>query len=798
MHDGHAGRWCQSCSRIHGLVAFMGVKRTCTAQLEAMRVKRKGRLSRMATSVLSLAADLAEEARGAQVPETELMDFLSSLDGGGGLLEGLVPQAVPGLCGELQALLREGGDCDGDDWPIGDTPFGFAQLGSGESDAEQLQHTAVALKCPHPPDQLPSGLTAALHSWAGAQPPALQGVAEPGCTLLTVDLLVEAPRIGALGADQLAQALKSEGGGCEALACACGGGPEEAQDDALRAPQPLACSLALQPRVPVVLQLAGAVQQGRVLRCRAHGQLLRCSVEGATLTLPDTPLGFAHGCLLLDLQPSGIHLAPPARPRPVLLTSCPRTAEELRLRLSGWPEAQTLPLLLLLGQALQPGGADTQDTLGQRACAACLRHALPHTLRLVLAAAGRTPAGALSLCISLAAQQSGDQQATLLALLLAHAQPDDALAALHAAALLCASPHSVTALAGCAAAELLIRHSASAAHAWYTLLLHLPSGGAVRPGGKTLWTPHAIALRGTHPSARRLTQQLHAQLQSAESELDALLRAQPPGQARLNALQSLPSAPPPGVDAQHWALCLHLARQLSRRSAAERSNTRRLRCSCALWLAASHLINVSPATLPSLRAWMLGLSIPPLRVEELHLAMRSGPLPVSMLREFYNAPVLFGPWLPIHGCILLVALLGRRSTVLRLEAAQQHAMPAMNVLVFYVWHTVLHLRTVGRWRLAEAGAELVWGSRMAAVQVCVSLSFVARSVHLPPRWASLFLLTRACFLSLGLLAPELYVVPLTLHARTLLPMQVLVLVCGAVWRCGSPGVWRPRRGVKEA
>ena len=212
MHDGHAGRWCQSCSRFHGLVAFMGVKRTCTAQLEAMRVKRKGRLSRMATSVLSLAADLAEEARGAQVPETELMDFLSSLDGGGGLLEGLeglVPQAVPGLCGELQALLREGGDCGGDDWPIGDTPFGFAQLGSGESDAEQLQHTAVALKCPHPPDQLPSGLTAALHSWAGAQPPALQGVAEPGCTLLTVDLLVEAPRIGALGADQLAQALKS-------------------------------------------------------------------------------------------------------------------------------------------------------------------------------------------------------------------------------------------------------------------------------------------------------------------------------------------------------------------------------------------------------------------------------------------------------------------------------------------------------------------------------------------------------------------------------------------------------------
>ena len=173
---------------------------------------------------------------------------------------------------------------------------------------------------------------------------------------------------------------------------------------------------------------------------------------------------------------------------------------------------------------------------------------------------------------------------------------------------------------------------------------------------------------------------------------------------------------------------------------------------------------------------MLGLRMSPLRVEELHLAMRSGPLPLSVLREFYNATLLFGLWLPIHGCMLLVALMGRRSTVLRLEALLQHAVPAMNLLVFYAWHTMLHLRTVGRWRLDEAGADLMWDSNMGIVQIAISVSYVARSIHLPPRWATLFLLTRACFLALGIALEELYVVPPTLHARTLLPIQVLVLV----------------------
>ena len=772
-------------------------------------MKRQGRLSLLAASATpSLQtspppeADSAVEGAGgpAHAPEAELMEFLGSLDedmGTSGLLEGAEGLLLPGgLHGELDALLREGGGC-GVDW-LGGTPFAFAQLEAGGAHAGQLQHAAVALKCPHPPDQLPSGLRAALGGWA--QPMTMQGVAQPGCTLLTVDMLVEAPTIGALRAAQLAQALRSEGGGCEALACACGLGAEDSQDDALRAPQPLTCSLALQPRdTAVVVQLRGCVQEGQVLRCRAHGTLLRCAVEGTTLTVHNIPRGFTHGCLLLDLQPSGMPLAPPARPRPVLLTSCPRAAEELRLRLGGLPEAQTLPLLLLLGQALQPDGAargegeHSQGALGQRACAACLRHKLPHTLRLVLSVAGRTPAGALSLCVGLAAQQSGDQQATLLALLLAHAQPGDAHAALHSVALLCASHLPATAIAGCAAAELLTAHCASAAHAWHTLQLHLP----MAKSGKTLWTPHDIALRGTHPHARRLTQQLQARLQSAVSELDALLRAQPAGQARLNALQGLPCAPPPGVDAQHWALCLHLARQPLRCSAAERSDTRRLRRSVAVWVLVGHILHIWPATILALRAWLLG--VPPLRVEELHRAMRSGLLPLSMLREFYNAALLFSLWLPIHGCVLLVALLGRRSTVLRLEALLQHAFPAMNLLLFYAWHTLLHLRTVGRWRLDEAGADLMWDSNFEIVQVAVSISYVARSMHLPPRWATLFLLTRACYLVLGIVRAELYVVPPTVHARTLLPIHVLVLVCAAAWRCGSPGKWRRHRvSTKEA
>ena len=727
-----AARWCQTCSRFHALAAFTAAKRTCDRQLEAGRRKRHGRAQALLQA--ARAPRPAPPQPQALLPEQALGEFLDGLDGGenyGALLGG-----------ELEEDLFEG------------TQFSSARLLPVQH--RLPQHVCVSLKADVMPEELPDGVRDALCLWAGAEPLAMLGVAQPGCTLLTVDLLLRAPPQGDLRA-----ALMRCGEGSDAFASATTTeGLVEDTPQAEGAWQPLSACLVLSAGSPDCAVVALKEAPGtRHPRCRMHGQLLPVQCQGRALTLT-LPAGFTHGCALLDEQPVGAGAAHAPCPRALFLTTSAELAEELR--------QQPHPLLLLVGAAMQP-----RASAQLQCCAATLaaQRGLAHTLQLLLPSLSaltheEQPSDLLAQAVSCG------QPACVRALLRCQGAIGYPLTALHAAALMAASPHAQRAALGVACA-LDLTAQGGACLAWFTAAVELPG----QEGKGMRWTAAAIARRGKHPACVALSAALQARVHGAQSALSAQLGALPATLPRPTALALLlASAPPPLPPLQHGvaadgALVDDLASAMLRGAVAAHATP--LPPPPRLSLALMSLTTGGIFLLPVLASFLHT----PMTRERLHEAMRAGPLHPSLLHQLYPVHLVYAPCVAIMAAQLLCALFASPAVVHAL-VRREHQVYSFTAVVFFTLHLLVHKAHWSRWKLHQAGAELVWQHSMGALQLLVTATICRRSVHLAHTvhtWALVFPLLRTAWLTIGLLAPLSHIVPYTQGRWFWLTLQLALL-----------------------
>jgi hypothetical protein len=444
------------------------------------------------------------------------------------------------------------------------------------------------------PDALPPWLAHTLRSWAGGSAGggdalALCGAVQPGCTLLTVDILLPAEAMraeGAAAALRDAMHAAAHGAPLPAMRFAVGAdAADDGGDDVLappaRAPRlrqrvvhvPRADADAVADARRVVLALAAP--PAAPLRCRAHGALLPLTTTSAsasasathththtrvTLTLPSA---FVSGVALFDYDVPITHDATSAAPatappRPVLLTARADVAAELTAAFARDADADadaedadadTEHALWLLGACLHasasPAGvARAEPELLRRGATLAVTRGWVATLRALLPALAAAPpayrAGLLR-----AAAASGD--AAMIGTLLREGGHEgafgDAAGALHAAALAAAaSASSSRAVAGAAACAALTAHGGGAL-AWHTAQAALPCSS-----GSVLLTPAQVAARGGAPACIALCAALAARAAAAQAHLAALQRAlprrTPPGGAAARAAL-LSALPPP-------------------------------------------------------------------------------------------------------------------------------------------------------------------------------------------------------------------------------------------------------------
>ena len=372
---GVASRWCQTCSRFHPLAAFQGAKRTCAAQLAALRLRRRGRAATKrdatpaaappaapASAVAPLpprharsssttaseataserhasasAKDATDALQALQVPEADFLDWLDATRLGAA--EGPGPQAVQAVSPVREALPPA--DVA---WLFSDVPaisaaaaahFALSCAVAPPDGAPLPLPLSLAIKLPLAnPALIPASLAPALAAWA-QEPWVIHAAAQPGCTLLTIDALLDPDAVFDKRIDVLAAVLRrcGRGGGIAALK---GASFAFATDDAPRAPPPAARCVAVSGAVDdyALLQVPFASPvDPHALRCRCGGEVLPLSQAGPSAVSVALPPGFPRTALLLfDLAPAAAAADVAqqlAAPHAVVATRDPDLAAEL-------------------------------------------------------------------------------------------------------------------------------------------------------------------------------------------------------------------------------------------------------------------------------------------------------------------------------------------------------------------------------------------------------------------------------------------------------------------------------------
>jgi hypothetical protein len=388
--DGALQRFCQKCSKWQPLAAFEGEARTCAAQLEAARRRRtvaarRRRAAAAAAAPVAVAPPAAAARRARAKPPAappaaaagssaaaagpasasvddahalEAYDLEAWLSGeAGGLMDSLLDDQLSGADDEAAAAAAAraafaAAVARGPIAPLsscGDTSTVDAHAHAHGGSRGSLSHVSASVKLyDTAPHELPSSMLPDFGRWlsdyfrtdtdaTSAAPPALCGVIQPGCTLLTVDALVPSSCAAARGAGGAGASGAGAGAAHALAACLLSGadapfwraqafdvrvagqtggvavqrgGALRALPDAARSAGADMAALPLLRPAALLSTRRGALRSDAPaatsgpLRVRLHGQLLRDlpdAIAGArlSLTLPPT---HADGCLLLDID----------------------------------------------------------------------------------------------------------------------------------------------------------------------------------------------------------------------------------------------------------------------------------------------------------------------------------------------------------------------------------------------------------------------------------------------------------------------------------------------------------------
>lgn len=665
---------------------------------------------------------------------------------------------------------------------------------------------SFAVKLPHAtPAQLPPSLAPALAGWA-EEPLSLFALAQPGCTLLTVDVLLHGDASPS-AREALAHALRGCGAAMD------GADVTMASDDlgVARVPPLAQSALHAGPRAMLAVAFAAPVDAA-TLRCRAHGVALALVQAGACGVTVALPPGFAHGLLLFDVTQSASVPLRLARPRALLATRDGDIADELADAAAAADEGVTW----LLGAALHgaSGASDAAPELLAQAATTAARRGWLHTLVALLPALQELPR---------------DWRKGLLAAAAGGARPDDAVrlllraggtawpfgapedGALHAAALACSSRDAGRAAAAAAAAQALTAHG-DAALAWHSAAQPLLGGCAAGA-----WTPAQLAARATGCApAAALCAALDNRAAAARAMLAAAAASLPPSMPPAAAREALLAAAPPrlalGAEAaSEQARVADLATaMLADADALARAFASHAGLRWALRRAAA---GVSPARRQLARRLLfVMLSQPVLWLLAALLIMRR---PAASAAEFRAAaeagdvPLRF--WLPSRG--LDVAALLRPVAVSAATSAAvaclapEAAVAALLARTDYIEAALVTVDTAALLLALQSDASLLpgwrepgqppvqWDFAISLVQLLMSAATVLRARAWAPTLAALAIAARAAMLLLAV-AIAGHAVPVTRHGGAVVTLQVVALLMLAAARAREARAM-PSRGARD-
>ena len=751
---GVASRWCQTCTRWHALSAFEGERRTCTAQLEKRRLRRRVAAK---SAKAGLQAQLAKAGPAAATPSCMLFDHdaLTSW-----LLD--VPPS-----NAAQASLPVS-DVDDDTFLAGLLGLETAAPVRTAKTALWLEHEqpvahSFALKLPYapPPHALPSApLGAAMCDWARL-PLAMHAVAQPGCVVLTVDVLrlckasttlvaadlVAAVHAACAGDADDAAAVRGAAAAVAAASSLSAGGPRPTLRAALLAPH--AASL----RVPLA-----SAPQGGMSRARAHGSLLPCEAEANNVaddgswvlrvSMPPPPEP-RPTLLLLDIDLAADAMTPVLFvPVPLLLCATAAVAAELEAVLRSLPAADADAAAHLLGAAMYRGGSSVAPELLHAAAALAARYGCVATLETALLPA-LLPLHACFRVDLLAAAAAAAQPAAvrlMLALGGAGGAFGDASSALHAAALAAAcSADDAVAARGAETCGALTAHGAGAA-AWFSLRILLIRHVAA--------TPADVAARSSHPDTIALSASLRARHAAARKLIkvaaSAVASTTGPVELRLAAiLQLLSGVNSDGGDAA-TDLAWHLVRRVEADHAARRAVAAERSTLCLAFFRRK-----SALALVTLNAVCLFrvMSLPALTPAQLaSMATEGVQLTWLQYLRLECVPLIASLSLGIVD-FTTAAALRRMAPMPLLRAAHEHrhlsracCMAAMQFMK--LWWTFTGLQELPHVHVAAAAARLV-----------LSLHMFIVFHQLPPRHCAALCLMRVAVLIYAALAPGCLLLP---------------------------------------
>jgi hypothetical protein len=779
LGDGVASRWCQTCSRWQPLAAFTGAKRSCAEQLSALRRRRRARAAAQHDS----AAAAAQPQAQLQAPNHEEADFLDWLAAcvasppapAAALLDSPTLLRPAALFADLSAAwhpLAPPAPPPPDAPPPPPLPAPLPP-----------RALSFSIKLPHAtPDALPPSLAPALAAWAD-EPLSLFAAAQPGCTLLTVDVLLRGDAATHAAQEEALQAALR---GCGAPGGALSGArfALAAAGDAGRAP-PLALAVVHAHSCTLTVAFAAPVAAG-ALRCRAHGALLHLAQAGAAAVAVSLPPSFTHGLLLFDVAPRATDADAPLMPPPRALLATRDGAIAAELAAGSACESE----LWLLGNALHgaAGSSDAEPELLSCAAACAARRGWLAALGALLAALGALPAewreGLL------AAGAGGARPAHAARMLLRAGGFGAPHAALRAAAMACASRDGARAADAADAARALSAHGAGGL-AWHARDRDGDGGDAASPAQRAARAPAAAALcaelRARLAAAHALLAELHAALPPSA--------ASPPAAARAALLAAAPRPLAPGAEAEAateavrvadlaFALLAHAQASAATLVVPAASlrwhplralSPRRLALVRLLLFAA-----VQPSALSALVALALARR-PPATAAEFRAAAAAGEVPARFLlpsRGLGVASVLG----PLYAAAALTAALLPERAVGALLAHADAGAAAMMLAIGAIFLALSNdVWLLHDWRPPPGAAPVLWSHAAAALQLLMTAVTVTRTLAWAPRLAAFTLAARAGMLAAAYAAAG-HAVPLTRAGGAVAAAQAGALRALAAWR----------------
>lgn len=780
---GVASRWCQTCSRFQPLAAFAGSKRSCAEQLLALSARRKARTAARRGQRRSAAAAAAAAAAPPSLEEADLLDWLMA--GDAAAAPPLAPPQGPAaLFADLLNVLS----------PLVAAP-------PAEPAAEAPRAVSFTVKLPHAtPAHLPPSLAPALAGWAD-EPLSLFALAQPGCTLLTVDALLHGDAAPA-ARETLAHALRGCGAAMQGADVAMVG------DDlgAVRVP-PLAQG-ALHAGAGATLAVAFAAPvDAAAMRCRAHGVALALTQAGACGVTVALPPGFAHSLLLFDLAQSADEPLRLARPRALLATRDGGIADELADAAAADDEGVTW----LLGAALHgaSGASDGAPGLLAQAATTAARRGWLHTLAALLSALQELPRDWRRGLLAAAAGGALPHDAVRLLLRAGGAAwpfgaPADG--ALHAAALACSSRDAGRAAAAAAAALVLTAHG-DGALAWHAAAQTLPGGCATG-----MWTPAQLAVRAGCAPAAALCVALDNRAAAARALLAAaaasLTPSMPPAAAREALLAAALPRLASGAEADAASEQARVADLATAMLADADAMARAFASHAGLyWALRRTAAGVSPARLQLARRLLFSLLCQP--ALWLMAALLIARRPAASAAEFRAAaaagdvPLRF--WLPSRGldvaallrpvaAAFAAACLAPEAAVAALLARSDYVEAAL--VTFAAAYVLLALQSdallLPGWR--EPGQPPVqWDFAASLGQLLMSGATALRARAWAPTPAALAMAARASMLLIAV-AIAGHAVPVTRHSGAVVTLQVVALLMLAAARAREAQAM-PSRGA---